>query len=33
MVLESKCMGTKEGERDGMSWETGIEIYTVVFIQ
>ena len=30
---ENKLMGTKEGRGDGIDWEIGIDIYTVLCIK
>ena len=30
--LENKCMETKRGGGDGMNWEIGIDIYTILIL-
>ena len=30
--IENKCMDTKQGKEDGMNWETGTDIYTLLCV-
>ena len=30
--VQNKCMDTKKERRDGMSWEIGLDIYTLLML-